>query len=186
MSSKKKTIIILAVIYFIFLIGFNVSADYKIDVSIPKGADEGTEVGLKDYIRYLYLFGLGAVGVLALIFLIIGGFLYMFSDTVTSKDKAREYISGALIGLVLGLGAYLILKTINPDLVKINPPILPDRPQPESILMPNPAGLWYGQITDGTGNIIQCAGNDATSCAQSCASLRVRYGGTLTTVCAKQ
>jgi len=125
MNSKKKLIIIIAVIYFVFLIGFNVSAEYKIEVSVPKGPSAGTETGLQDYIRYLYLFGLGAVGILALGSLVVGGFLYMLSDTVISKDNAKAYINNALIGLALGLAAYLILFTINPDLISLRPPTLP-------------------------------------------------------------
>jgi len=39
-------------------------------------------------------------------------------------DKAKEMIVGALSGLVLLLCSYLILKTIDPTLVKIGAPTL--------------------------------------------------------------
>jgi len=112
---KKYLIIILLIFCSLFAVHFAL-AGYTLEVGLPN-ASEGTEVGLIQYINYLYLFGLGLVGVAALISLVIGGFMYMLSDTVTTKDKAREYISGAIYGLILALAAYLILNTINPDLV---------------------------------------------------------------------
>jgi hypothetical protein len=134
----KKTLIILLFLLitscWLLITSFNVLAAYKIEVSIPVpgGPTSGELVTLTQYIRYLYLFGLGAVGIAALGALVIGGFMYMLSDTVTSKDKAKEYIWGALSGLVLGLAAYLILNTINPDLVKIKGPELPEIKLPEA------------------------------------------------------
>ena len=67
----------------------------------------------------------------ALISLVIGGFMYMLSDTVTTTDKAKEYISGAIYGLILALAAYLILNTINPDLVNWSI-ILPESSTPQT------------------------------------------------------
>ena len=43
---------------------------------------------------------------------------------LTSKDEAKKWIWGALSGLILALAAYLILNTINPDLVSLTPPAL--------------------------------------------------------------
>ena len=113
----KKHFIIITLLIFCSLFAVHFAlAGYTLEVGLP-GVDKGTEVDLVQYINYLYLFSLSLVGVAALVSLIIGGFMYMLSDTVTSKDKAREYISGAIYGLILALAAYLILNTINPDLV---------------------------------------------------------------------
>ena len=123
MIYMKKTFLILIIAsLFLFLIPFSLWAGYKLEVGIPnqQGAQAGSEVGLADYIRYIYLSALGAVGVAALGALIIGGFIYMFSDLVTTKEEAKKYIWGAIWGLLLGLAAYLILYTINPDLVSLN------------------------------------------------------------------
>ena len=101
-------------------------ADYKIEVALPVpgggGPAAGTPVSLTDYIRYVYLFGLGLVGIAALGALVYGGFTYMLSGTITSQDEAKKYIWGAISGLVLALAAYLILNTINPDLVSLKAP----------------------------------------------------------------
>jgi hypothetical protein len=66
-----------------------------------------------------YKIALGLAGAAALGVLIYGAILWTLSGAVTSKQDAKEWISGALWGLVLLLGAYLILYTINPRLVKI-------------------------------------------------------------------
>lgn len=119
-------IILLFIIYCSLFIVSDIQAGYKIEVAIPGEAAAGTEVTLTDYIRYIYLFGLSLVGIAALGALVYGGFTYMLSGTVTSKDEAKKYIWGAISGLVLGLAAYLILNTINPDLVSLTKPCSPD------------------------------------------------------------
>ncbi|MBL7053205.1 MAG: hypothetical protein ISS02_00885 [Candidatus Portnoybacteria bacterium] len=126
---KKSFIIILLIFCSLFAIHFAL-AGYKLEVGLPS-VSEGTKVGLVQYINYLYLFGLSLVGMAALISLVIGGFMYMLSDTVTTTDKAKEYISGAIYGLILALAAYLILNTINPDLVNWSI-ILPESSTPQT------------------------------------------------------
>ncbi|MBL7154954.1 MAG: hypothetical protein ISS88_00400 [Candidatus Portnoybacteria bacterium] len=113
--------LLLIIFYSLFFVHFAL-ADYKIEVAIPGGPAAETEVTLTEYIRYIYLFGLSLVGIAALGALVVGGFMYMLSGTVTKKEEAMKYIWGAISGLVLGLSAYLILNTINPDLVSLTPP----------------------------------------------------------------
>jgi hypothetical protein len=71
------------------------------------------------FVGSFYKIALGLAGAAALGVLIYGAILWTLSGAVTSKQDAKEWISGALWGLVLLLGAYLILYTINPRLVKI-------------------------------------------------------------------
>lgn len=114
MKNIKKVIIISL---FLLVISFGVqAAGYEIEIALPN-AGVPAETTLPQYINYIYYVGLGAIGIAALGMLVYGGFLYMLSDTVTSKDLAREYITNALYGLILGLAAYLILNTINPALL---------------------------------------------------------------------
>ena len=50
------------------------------------------------------------------------GFLWLTAGGNSgSTKKAQDVIQNAIMGLVLTLGSYLILYTINPDLVKLNP-----------------------------------------------------------------
>jgi hypothetical protein len=53
---------------------------------------------------------------MAVVKIIFAGVKYMLSDLVTSKEAAKKDIRGALIGLLIVLGAVLILNTINPQL----------------------------------------------------------------------
>jgi hypothetical protein len=56
---------------------------------------------------------------LAIIMTIWGGFKYMTVESVTGKSGARKTIQDAVTGLLLALASYLILYTINPDLVNL-------------------------------------------------------------------
>jgi len=57
---------------------------------------------------------------LAVVKIVIAGVKYMFSDIVTQKSEAKKDIQGAIFGLILILGAVLILTVINPDLTNFN------------------------------------------------------------------
>ena len=122
MSKRTIFLIILILIINGFYLSFvNIQAQaagYQIEVAIPgTSATPGAEVSLIGYVQQIYLFALSLVGIAALASLTIAGFRYMLSDTVDSKDAAKKMIWSALSGLILALAAYLILYTINPDLV---------------------------------------------------------------------
>jgi hypothetical protein len=73
------------------------------------------------FISNLYKFGIWTVGICALIMIVIGGYMYAASGgNNASMEKAKTFITDALVGLVLALLAYLILYIINPKLVEIN------------------------------------------------------------------
>ena len=123
---KKLLIILLFTLFFSFFILPNVWAEYKLEVGIPGQPEalEGSSPSLITYIRSIYLFALGAVGIAALGALVIGGFIYMSSDLIDTKSEAKKWIWGAISGLLLALAAYLILYTINPDLIRLKEPNL--------------------------------------------------------------
>ncbi|MGC9048665.1 MAG: hypothetical protein ACP5IX_00355 [Patescibacteria group bacterium] len=76
-----------------------------------------------DYLSGLYKLAVYAGVIAVIIQITIAGIQYATSADNTSKQKeAREQIKDAIIGLVLLLGSVLILRTINPDLVKLNLP----------------------------------------------------------------
>lgn len=69
-------------------------------------------------INQIYKWSLGIGAILALLMTVVGGYYYMTSGgNAEMAAKGQEYIWGAIIGLVLLFAAYLILNTINPDLV---------------------------------------------------------------------
>src|SRR3989338_1837478 len=93
----------------------------KLQVSIG-----GYEVkGIEDYIRRLYIFFVGISGITAGVMIVWAGVKWLTSAGNPERiSDAKHKISNALIGLVLVLNSYVILNTVNPDLVKLKlPPI---------------------------------------------------------------
>lgn len=87
---------------------------------------EETPTSIPGWVRYLYLFGLGIVGAVALIVLIYAGIEYILSGTnIISKDEAKKRIWSAITGLLILLFSYVILYTINPNLVQLKFDTLP-------------------------------------------------------------
>jgi len=72
-------------------------------------------------INQIYVWSLGVAALLALLMMIIGGYYYMTSSGNAERaSTGTEMIWSSIIGLALLFGAYLILNTINPDLVNFN------------------------------------------------------------------
>lgn len=71
------------------------------------------------YLNIMIKLFLGICGVLAVIMIVMGGVQYMTSELVSSKEEGKKSITNAIFGLILALAAYLILNTINPDLLNI-------------------------------------------------------------------
>ncbi|MFA5076182.1 MAG: M15 family metallopeptidase [Patescibacteria group bacterium] len=77
---------------------------------------------LAEYIGAVYRFGVSVASVLAIVMIIIGGFIWMTSAGNQARiTQAKGYISGALIGLCIALGSYGVLKVVNPALVNLRP-----------------------------------------------------------------
>lgn len=118
----KKIIIITISIFFLFGIWQSCQGvELILEGQYPKiGETTPTSEGLPGFIRYIYLFALGAVGIIALLSILIGAIMYVFSAGNPSKaSDAKDRIFSALLGILILLAAVLILRTINPDLVNI-------------------------------------------------------------------
>jgi len=69
----------------------------------------------------VYDYAIGIAGGLAGVMLMIGGFQYLTAGGDASRvGAAKKRITDSMVGLVLVLGAFLILNTINPDLVNMS------------------------------------------------------------------
>lgn len=72
------------------------------------------------YIKAVYKFLVGISGMLAVIVMMAGGYYWLFSGGNAGRvTQAKEYIGGAVVGLTLALGSYMILNLINPDLLSL-------------------------------------------------------------------
>ena len=75
---------------------------------------------LADYISGIYKYAVGVASVIAAVMMMVGGFQYLTAGGDANRVSAgKEKITNALVGLFLSLGTYLILFTINPDLVSL-------------------------------------------------------------------
>ncbi len=82
---------------------------------------EGVSTNLPEYINAIYKFGLWTIGIAALLMITLGGFMYITSaGNSSSTGKAKKFITDAIAGLILAFIAYLLLKTLNPDLLEMN------------------------------------------------------------------
>jgi hypothetical protein len=126
------TVFTLSLFNFLFFSGEILAAEEakkeaKIDLSCVTNKNaypwcSEAEKGIAPLVSQFYKIALGLAGASALGVLIYGSILWTLSGAVTSKQDAMEWISGALWGLALLLGAYLILYTINPRLVELTEP----------------------------------------------------------------
>ena len=88
-----------------------------------KGETITINTTLPQLIRYFFNFALGIGGIVALTVIIIGGFRWMLSAAAPEQKKgAMDQIKAGIFGLLILLASYLILQTINPDLLK---PLMP-------------------------------------------------------------
>ncbi len=87
-------------------------------VGIPY-IEDNTDLTLPGYINALYVASISIAAFLAVVKIIFAGVKYMLSDVVTDKGAAKKDIRGALIGLLIVVGAVLILNTINPQLKEL-------------------------------------------------------------------
>ncbi|MDO8183611.1 MAG: pilin [bacterium] len=79
--------------------------------------DPTTVSSFGEYASAAFQTVLMVVIVLAVLMLTISGLQYIISPAAGGKEEATKRIWAAIIGLLIALSSYLILKTINPNLV---------------------------------------------------------------------
>jgi len=79
---------------------------------------------IPEFLKGFFDFALVIAGVLAVGMIVVGGIFYSISGAVDKKSLGKEMIMGALWGLLLLLASYVILRTVNPELVNLNLPPL--------------------------------------------------------------
>lgn len=89
-----------------------------VDLQLPAFTTESSSLG--GMISQIYLYALSIAGVLAIVMIIYGGISYALDPGNASKqNEAKDIMQSAIWGILLLAGAYIILKTINPDLVQL-------------------------------------------------------------------
>jgi len=73
---------------------------------------------LTEYVNALFKIGIGVAIVLAVIMLVVAGVEYIGgASSESTKKDAKERIENAIVGLLIALGSWLILFTINPNII---------------------------------------------------------------------
>lgn len=79
--------------------------------------DSSKTNALGTYLNKMIQIVIGLAAVMAVVMIVIGGIEYMTSELISGKEAGKDRIQGALLGLLLALGAFTLLFTINPDLL---------------------------------------------------------------------
>ena len=132
---------------------------------------------LKDYLMLVFRATIGLAGVLAVIMLVICGIRLMGTGSVSGKSEAKECIWNAIFGIILILGSWLILNTINPLLLNNNVALvgLASAPTttPTAITEPTPtaSGCYFKYKDNSSGNVRYSRSDTCPVCDK----VRVQY-----------
>ena len=118
--------------------------------------EEGMQ--LTQIVAVLFNFLLAIAGIAAFVMIVLGGFRYLTSAGDPSKmGDARSQIFAAILGIIILFSSWMILNTINPELVSMGEPITIPISTPPKVEPPpiedeeSPVGFYYiplGQIID--------------------------------------
>lgn len=178
-----KKILFLILLSFILLGAFGLaSAQRELEVDYPKLP--GTEVApqtvegttLPDYVVYIFNFAVAIVGLMAFVSLTIGGIKWYTSAGDPGKlAAAKNQLFSALLGVIILLLSYMILTTINPQLVIFEVSGLKSVetiPTPPAVSPYHPDLLVrikvLAQVIDKTAQEIEASGNALSASLDEC------------------
>jgi hypothetical protein len=135
---RTKLFIVVACLILVFLTPYFIFAqELQLDTDYPQvgSADpEKIKGGLTEYVRYIFNFSIAIAALVFFFLLVRAGIIYLTSlGNPERMKKGKDYIISTLFGLFLLLASYLILTTINPQLVVFNLPIIEDFEPAETI-----------------------------------------------------
>ncbi|MDD5528380.1 MAG: pilin [Patescibacteria group bacterium] len=107
------------------------AAEFAMDLEVPIPGlpkhivfSDSTEPIAK-YIKAIYTYAVGAVGIVAAVVLMIGGLMWITAGgNASSVSEAKSMITASLTGLVLVLTSYLLLSQVNPALVNLQSSVI--------------------------------------------------------------
>jgi len=98
---------------------------------------EKCEIGwISQYVVAIYKYGIGLAAVLAVVMIMVGGFVWLMSGgSSTQVSTAKDFIVSAMSGLLLALFSFMLLYIVNPRLVNLDKvgvfaPNPPERAEP--------------------------------------------------------
>ena len=137
MGNKKIKIFLFLLLLFFFLGASFVLAQKPLEITYPEipGVLTPTTIKTKlpDYIRYIFQLSLFLAALAAFGSFVYGGVRYLTSaGSPSAQSDARSQITAGILGLIILISSYVILNTINPQLValKVSLPETPPRLPP--------------------------------------------------------
>lgn len=122
---KRQSFLIIALALALLFPSFSSAVDLNLDYPEFGGFDLNRDQNLNEVIAWFYYFIVSIGGLAAFVMLIWGGFQYLTSVGNPSKiGEAKDRIYSAFLGLIIILASYLIIQTINPELLMLNLPKL--------------------------------------------------------------
>lgn len=91
-------------------------------LSFSPARKEGTFVYvpfLAQYISAVYRYSVSLAIIAAIVMMVYGGFRYLLGSATQDVSEGKRVIVDALIGMLIALGAYAILNTINPNTLEL-------------------------------------------------------------------
>jgi hypothetical protein len=76
-----------------------------------------TSTTFSSFLNQVFQLGLAVAAALAVVMIVWGGVEIMLSESVLKKNNGKERIQNAIYGLLLALFSWLILYTINPEIL---------------------------------------------------------------------
>ena len=120
MKPLAITILGIAVVVMILAVIPVSAQDSTYQLQTPFSGQPETVSGPADYLRRFYVYGLSVVGLLAMARIVYAAIkLIASAGNPAAVSEARGIITQSLWGIALLAGAYLILYTINPNLVNL-------------------------------------------------------------------
>lgn len=116
-----KKILVCLILFVLLPAPLLAATQSSIKIDLPSSKEVGTNIG--EYIKRLYEASIGVGGIAAMAVIVFGAIYITLSGSTPQKRlEGKSYIIAAIWGIVLLLGAYIILNTINPELVTLSPP----------------------------------------------------------------
>lgn len=80
----------------------------------------GEKTNLASYVSGAFTLAMAVGAGIAFVMITYGGIIYATADAISGKQNGKKYIKDAVSGLIILLGAFAILNTIDPELVNLN------------------------------------------------------------------
>ncbi|MFH1705259.1 MAG: pilin, partial [Patescibacteria group bacterium] len=99
--------------------GSCIAPEPVVKLSYPIGT-VSTVQGYRGFVATIFQYILSIVATVAAVMFVWGGFRYIFGSAIGSIQSGKEIMIDSVVGLLLVLGAYTILQTINPQTLNLN------------------------------------------------------------------